>query len=352
MPHRAGYMKKILILQPSSDQAQAIAKFLKKYSDDFFIVGGLMEGDSSRRSFPFFDKLEQITPDCPTGKNAYDIILPTGARSTKSFFTKGNHLRVGNIRFDQKNLQVSDKLMMLDLISKLQIPIPETYDSPDKIPAFPVFYKTRFETGGKGRGIIRDRKELQAIAQDNSIFFQEFIDSPFTYGVGFLARDGILITSFIQQEQYSYPKTGGSGVILQTFEDPELIGYTEKILKNLQYSGWGLVEFKYCPKRKDYVFMEVNAKFWASIEFTFLNNPVFFRELFDIRYIPERRVKCIIFLDRLALYGVRDYVMILLDHVRCYKLHGRRSLVNLCMGVIPAEIKKLMKWILSLTGLK
>ena len=83
-------------------------------------------------------------------------------------------------------------------------------------------------------------------------------------------------------------------------------------MKNLKYSGWGLIEFKYCPKRKDYVFMEVNAKFWASIEFTLINNPAFFFKLFGIQYEIKKPVNCIIFLDRLAHYGIIDFIVLLL----------------------------------------
>ena len=137
------------------------------------------------------------------------------------------------------------------------------------------------------------------------IFFQEYIDSPNTVGVGFLAKDGVLVSSFIQKEILSSPITGGSGVILQQIKNKTLINYTEKIVKKICYSGWGLAEFKYCPKQKTYVFMELNAKFWASLELTFLNNQSFLKHLFNIEYKPEN-INTIIYLNRSLGIGFKN----------------------------------------------
>jgi hypothetical protein len=336
-------MKKILILQPYLDQSQAIAKFLKKYSNNFFIIGALPYDYPSTKSIPFFDSLERISSNFQTKSGEYDLILPTGAESTNTLMQLNECIRIGNIAFYRENLRVCNKISILNIINELNIPIPETYNSVDEIKKFPVFYKQRVETGRGSRGVIKDKNELDTVAQDNSIFFQEFIDSPITFGVGFLARDGILITSFIQKELYSYPKPGGSGVILQTFNDKKLLEYTQRILKKLNFNGWGLVEFKYCPKIKDYVFMEVNAKFWASIEFALMNNSVFFEELFNIHYNPKKEVNCIVFFNRLAEYGINEYLTLAVSHMNCHKLYFRHSLFTLILNAIPQKLKSLIK---------
>ena len=69
---------------------------------------------------------------------------------------------------------------------------------------------------------------------------------------------------------------------VERFADRRLIELTEKLLRATDYSGWGLAEFKYCPRRSDYVLMEINAKFWASCEFAFVNEPKFAKLLFGI----------------------------------------------------------------------
>jgi hypothetical protein len=333
--------KKILILQPDLDQAQAIAKFLKKYSRNFFIIGGITHDFPAKRSIPFFDQLEEISQNSEFDTEKYDIILPTGAMSTFSFIKKIKTIQIGNIPFSQKNLYVFKKLPMLDAMNELHIPVPYTYHENEVIDEFPVFYKQRRETGSGIKGVIKNRQDLESLRQEKTIFFQEYIDSPNTYGIGFLAKEGILLTSFIQNEVLSNPKTGGDGVILQACDDKKLIDYSKKILKKLNYSGWGLIEFKYCPKRMDYVFMELNAKFWASIEFAFLNNPVFMKELFDIQY-NSSEVKCIVFLDRLAIGGVKEYLQFLISHIFCYKLHFLKSVKILLGMYLPQWLKKIL----------
>jgi hypothetical protein len=332
-------MIKILILQPFSDQARAIAKYIRMHADTYTVIGGIST-QTAIKSIPFFDRLDTIPSDYRVTAGEYDIILPTGSESTNMFMQLHDSLRVGNISFFKENLRVCDKISMLDIIKNLGIPIPKTYKSAEEIDCFPVFYKQRVETGKGSRGIIHEKKELDSIVQDKSVFFQEFIDSPVTYGVAFLARNGVLVTSFIQKELYSYPKPGGSGVILQACEDEKLLEYTRIILDALQFSGWGLVEFKYCPRRKDYVFMEVNAKLWASIEFALMNNPVFFQELFNIRYSPKKN-GCVVYLDRLANYGLKEYFSLWASHRHCAILHFKRSVLILAGNAISAGQKKL-----------
>ena len=43
--------------------------------------------------------------------------------------------------------------------------------------------------------------------------------------------------------------------------------------------------------------MEINAKFWASCEFAFRDNPVFFKELFGLT-VPQQNIDRMFFVDR------------------------------------------------------
>lgn len=340
-------MKKILILEPDLDQARSIAKFLKCYSNTFFIVGGFIDGKNSPRSLSFFDKLVKVPSDFVFEEEYYDMIVPTGTRSTSMLLSNRKSIQIGNISFNQNNLQVLDKIPFLEMVEKLQIPIPKIYKNIDEINEFPLFYKQRFEKGRGIRGIINNKSELEALSEEKSIFFQEYIDSVGNYDVGFLAKDGIIITSFMHNALYNYPKSGGSGVVLTRYFNKKLLEYSHKILKKLNYSGWGLIQFKYCPKRKDFVIMEFNAKFWASVELTLLNNPAFLKELFGISYEPKK-IHCIVFLNRLAYYGIYEYVKISLTYLSCYRLYFWDSIIILCGNAIPERVKKIMTIILTL----
>jgi predicted ATP-grasp superfamily ATP-dependent carboligase len=336
-------MKKILILQPYLDQSMAIAKFLRRFSSEFYIIAGLIDEQPSRIPNRIYHETKKINYEDLIINNQYDLILPTGSHGTKSLLSLTESITIGKIIFKRENLTMFDKKLSLSLIEKLGIPFPKTYKNINQIEEYPIFYKQAFECGGGKRGIAYSQEELNSIALNEKLIFQEYIISPETYGVGFLARDGQLITYFIHKEIMSFPKTGGSGIVLTKYQDDQLLFYTRKILDSFNYSGWGLVEFKYCNKRKDFVFMEVNAKMWASIEFALLNNPVFFKELFNIQYNPKKGINCIIFLNRLAQYGLKEYLTVQAFYKKCYKLNFWQSFSILILNTISLTLKAIIK---------
>ncbi|MBN2891150.1 MAG: hypothetical protein JXL97_04715 [Bacteroidales bacterium] len=271
-------MKKVLILESKSDQAKTFHCFLKK------------------------QKEYDITL-CPKGEcdgiEGYDFVIPSGGDSTFDYVKKHGNFKIGELEYSKNNLITFDKIKTLKIVSDIGVPIPETYTDKNKIDFFPFFYKSLREEGYRERGIIRNKEDLKKLTSEN-VFYQEFIWSKGTYSVGFLADRGKLITHFTQKEILSYPYHGGSGVILQRIEDPTLLKYTQMIIEETGYSGWGLTEFKYSNRIKDYVFMEVNAKFWASIKFAIFNNPLFLKILLDIEIAPKP-IERVLYLDRLIL---------------------------------------------------
>lgn len=271
-------MKKVLILESDSDQAKTF-NFLLKNNDKFKIYN--YKGN----------KVEN--------KHYYDIIIPTGANSTFDYINNFDNCRIGQINYTKNNIITFDKIKFLNIVKNIGVPIPQTFTNKKDLSFFPIFYKSLREEGYSERGILRSHKDAKKLDNKN-IFFQEFIWSKGTYSVGFLADRGKLITYFTQKEILSYPYHGGSGVVLEHIENKNLLNYTKKIIEETNYSGWGLTEFKYSNRIEDFVFMEVNAKFWASIKFAFFNNPLFLKLLFDINK-PKKNVKKILYLDRLIL---------------------------------------------------
>jgi len=271
-------VKKVLILESKSDQAKTFEHYLKRN--------------------PLYKIL--FCPDADySGNETFDIIVPTGANSTFSYVSKNGNFKIGQLEYSKNNLITFDKIKTLKIVNNIGVPIPTTYLDKNKIDFFPIFYKSLREEGYAKRGIVRNNEDLIKL-KSNDIFYQEFIWSKGTYSVGFIADRGKIITHFTQKEVMSYPYHGGSGVILERFEDPSLFKYTQMIVEEIGYSGWGLTEFKYSNRIKDYVFMEVNAKFWASIKFAIFNNPNFLKYLFDVNIKPEP-VDRVLYIDRLIL---------------------------------------------------
>jgi len=271
-------MKKVLVLESKRDQAKTLIAYLKKYTNyKIFTEQGVDYN----------------------GSETFDLVIPAGATSTLLYVEKSGDINLGTITYTKANLITFDKIKTLKIVKEAGVPIPETFTQKNDIQKFPVFYKSLREEGYNERGIIQNQQELNKLTS-TTIFYQEFINTQGTYAVGFIAENGEMSCTFIQDELVSYPKHGGSGVVLKSINEPRLIDYTNKIIKALNYSGWGLVEYKYCDIRKDYVFMEVNGKFWASIEFAFLNKPEFLEKLFEIK-VPLRKTDIVIYMDRLII---------------------------------------------------
>lgn len=323
-------MKRVLILQPQLDQSLSIAKYLKKYSDDYYLVGGYDGRVPIFNKLSRYDGIIKLPSDTDEISKEYDLIIPAGAQSTYHEISQRGSVTIGNVQCRKANLVAFDKVRTLEIVDKIGIPIPITYSNIEAV-SFPAFFKQDFERGGGIRGIVREQSELKKLSGEKGIIFQEYIDSIPTYGVAFLAHEGNMITSFIQKELLSYPRSGGSGVILTSFNDSRLTKYAKRIIQKMNLSGWGLIEFKYCPKRDDYVFMEVNAKFWASIELTFMNNPTFLKELFDIDYVAPN-ISNVIFMNRLAYLGISQYFQTCIGHDDFYKINVLRSMPSLVLG--------------------
>ena len=331
-------MEKILLLEPNISQSVSIAKYLKKYLSGYDIVGGLQPGDLTHPKNPYCQEM------IPVQENAWDIfkdyalVLPSGAKSTAWCLSKISAIKCGDITFKSTNLVVFDKTRMLDMVSELGIPIPATYSRPDDIRKFPVFFKEKFEKEGGGRGIIIDQQQLEKYKNNDALLFQEYIPSTTTYGVCFIANDGVIQTFFIHKEILSEPECGGSGVILETFDNSRLLEYTKKIVSKIQYSGWGMAEFKYSQDREDYVFMEVNAKFWASIEFALMNNNAFLKYLFNIDYLPSPTQR-IVYLNRMVNYPIRRIVNYLIKYRNSNVILDRTIFIRFIYSRLPQKIK-------------
>jgi hypothetical protein len=325
-----------LVPSPIGDQTFAITQLLRKYSPHIEIIG--------------VESIDDICLDYGNNKVPLDqwgrvgeqgIYIPSGAIDTQSILRNGD-ITLGTITLTQSALNVYDKVWMLEKASESNIPIPVTWEKIEDISSYPIFYKQKFERGGSARGIAKKINDIPSKSIETSLF-QEFIESKGTYGVAFLADKGSLLTTHTHFESESIPKTGGSAVIIERFEDARLVEYTQRLVKRIDYSGWGLAEFKYSEHRDDYVFMEINAKFWASCEFAFINEPLFLKLLFEIDSL-EQQIHRMIFLDRALARGIPfffNHVPLLLKNTALRLYPGWRELV--AIHWTPYQIRQLLK---------
>lgn len=319
-------MKKVLILEPYNAQSFSISRFIKRYSD-YYIVAHV-ENQSTHANLinnnSYFDSFSKREID-QNYLSKFDYIFPGGAASTELLINLLGEIKLGNIRFDKNSLKAYDKILMFRICEELSIPYPLTYTSLEQSVPIPFFYKQKneyVEGKGKYRGIVKSKKGKSQLKSPEDLIFQEYIPGYSTYSYTFLADKGEVLTEFMFEEKFSQPISGGNGVLLEKIEDSRLKALSLNLIKKLDYSGWGMVEFKYCKKREDYVFMELNSKFWASIEFAIMNNNQFMKLLFDIDH-PRENVRSVIFIHRLLNLFCFKYIKFLPEILKAKKIsHG------------------------------
>lgn len=332
--------KQLYFLQPQSDQAISTVRLLKK-SSNIYVNAVLLRHE---KKLKFLNKLYDnvITIDSYDDLEPGVVLVPFGAKSTEYLLNRGN-IKLNKVLMSQSVLNVYDKPYFLDFCEHNDLPIPRTYldDKKVRYSDFPIFYKQKFEQGGGVRGVAYSKAELP-ITSKESLIYQEFIKTEGTYGVGFIADQGQLLTSFCHFEELSYPASGGSAIVVKTIHNNRLKELTEKFVKLSNYSGWGLAEFKWCDKKQDFIFMEVNAKFWASCELAFRNEPEFIERLFGITCSKEK-IDGLIFINRALGTGVLKGLNIMSHYNSLPKVVYPRLLLPIIKNLIPERAVLLIK---------
>jgi predicted ATP-grasp superfamily ATP-dependent carboligase len=184
---------------------------------------------------------------------------------------------------------VSDKVALFRTASGLDVPVPKTFYSDDystvydlvsecAMLSFPLVLKpafSRVKRDGKWLSTnvryARDLQEFRALVMDEpfrslSFLVQEKIQGP---GLGiFLFMDkGEIIARFAHQRIREKPPSGGVSVLCQSITPPhEALEAGRKLLEHYQWTGVAMVEFKWDSRLGQPKLMEINGRFWGSLQ--------------------------------------------------------------------------------------
>jgi len=173
-----------------------------------------------------------------------------------------------------------DKRRTVELAKKLEVCTPQTWlvrrseESAHLPVSFPCVVKPAREGAASNMvSYCANHAELSgAIAQQlvglqgrADVLVQEFIKGT---GFGFFAlmNQGAPLRMFMHQRIREYPPSGGRSTAARAFYSARLKDLGLKLLSALTWHGVAMVEFKYCESREDFVLMEINGKFWGSLE--------------------------------------------------------------------------------------
>ena len=211
-------------------------------------------------------------------KNNYDVIMPIGYHCTVlSSKFKDELENVSAIPVtDYERLKVAaNKGATISLAESLGIPVPDTFllERVNTLEAgsfeYPLVVK-----GIRGSGIISYVTNPRELVERFSLFcgrgYGPLLVQKYVRGEGYgffaLFNHGKPRAMFMHRRIREYPITGGASTVAESVYEPKIKEYGLKILSALDWHGVAMVEFKKDIEENDFKLLEINAKFWGSLD--------------------------------------------------------------------------------------
>ncbi|PWK14960.1 ATP-grasp domain-containing protein [Tumebacillus permanentifrigoris] len=176
--------------------------------------------------------------------------------------------------------QTSDKYLTMQLAEKAGVPHPQTLWPVDAAEVeqlapnlrYPLVIKPRKSSGSRGIRVVQNAQELCQMYRQIEVEYprpmlQEFIPAGDRFDVCLLYnRAGELRASFVQKELRHYPVDIGPSTVQESVWMPELVELSVALLQQVPWQGVVEVEFMRDPRDGVPKLMEINPRFWNSLE--------------------------------------------------------------------------------------
>lgn len=216
-------------------------------------------------------------------ENNYEVIFPvTDATVIPIVKNKKLFSKYTTVPFADYNIlsKAIDKSQTLKVAIENNIPCPSTYfvedlKELDEIKGhlkYPVIIKPRISFGSRGVIMCNSPEDLKSRYLNVSNIFgpsiiQEYIPKGNELGVYALFNfDSEPRAVSVQRRIRSYPISGGPSTLRETIYNPELVELAFKLLKALNWVGVAMVEFRVDSRDNIPKLMEINPRFWGSLE--------------------------------------------------------------------------------------
>ncbi len=217
-------------------------------------------------------------------KHHYDCLFPMEEETLlliakyQSEISKHTYLLIPEL---EKIEFVRDKGKLIRFAETHGIPVPKTYPSfSSPPPSFPIpaVIKPRVSSGSFGILYVKKREELHPFYQKVHERYpfpliQEYIpDGGGTFGLSALFDETSKVkAAFVHKKLRMYPVQGGPSTLRESVNHPQIMDIGLSLLKALNWVGVAMVEFKVDPRDGLPKLMEVNPRFWGSLQLAILS---------------------------------------------------------------------------------
>lgn len=210
-----------------------------------------------------------------------DVLLPIGLGAHA--FAVEHHDVLGRcvalpVVKKERFLIASRKDRTVRFAQEFDVAVPETVFPQNEedlagVSAFPVVVKAS-ETL-KAMGYAQNPGELADLwaaikagkRKDEALpIVQEYV--PGTNGYGFYAFywNGKLVAHYMHRRLHMFPRSGGASTMAETHAEAEVFRQGKLLLDQLQWHGVAMVEFKQHETNGKFYLIEINPKYWGSLE--------------------------------------------------------------------------------------
>ena len=246
----------------------------KTYKKEFTIIG-LTEYPKILKAYKYCDK---ILSGCLIEINAKinpHFIIPVGSKSVK--IASSNKFKNVIIPSKESLIYSLDKFKTFELAKKLNFKYPETHILKKKLEIdenikYPIVCKPLNESIEKFDSIyVNDKNELTDLYKklkfdpSKSYIIQQKIEG---VGRGYFSiyNNSEEVCFYMHERIREQPITGGYSTAAKSIYCNKMKAISKKILEGLNWNGPVMLEYKYDKKTEEYFLLEINPKFWGSLE--------------------------------------------------------------------------------------
>lgn len=254
-----------------------IAHYSRYARDNFLYANPLFEPEQF-----VADVLEQIK------NNSFDLLIPVTDKTVIPLAKHKQEIQqYTTLATPEFNIleQTSDKNQTFALAESLGIPIPKSFtlhaldelaDIQQRL-TYPIVIKPSRSVAST-KGDIRIKLNVQYAFSEQELVKKCSDILPYTaivlqeyfigdgVGVEILADRGEIKYAFQHKRLHELPLTGGGSCLRQSVAiNPQLLAYSTQIIKQLNWHGVAMVEFKHCEQTNESRLIEINGRFWGSL---------------------------------------------------------------------------------------
>lgn len=218
-------------------------------------------------------------------RDSYDVVFPMEFSTQVLLTDPVNRQKLEQytrIPFASADLakKCNDKAFIMRHAMKRGIDIPVTYFVNDtnhiveiaqKL-EYPSLIKPRVSSGSRGIVYVKNKDELtplygQVHKQYPFPIIQEYVPGDEVYGVGLLLNfKSEVRASFVYKRLRSYPVKGGPSTLRESVQRDDIGEIAMSLMKSLGWTGIAHAEFKIDPRDGKPKLLEVNPRFWGSLQ--------------------------------------------------------------------------------------